>query len=86
VVHRRADRWGVPTRSPGSCGQAVSGSVRAKPTPTVTVTFEGRGEETEVTLRHLNLPDDELGRQTEWGWAHILASVAEVLAQQSASP
>jgi uncharacterized protein YndB with AHSA1/START domain len=52
---------------------------------TVRVTFEGRGEETEVTLRHLNLPDDELGRQTEWGWAHILASVAEVLAKQSAS-
>jgi hypothetical protein len=52
---------------------------------TVTVTFEGRGEETEVTLRHLNLPDDELGRQTEWGWAHILASVAEVLAKQSPS-
>jgi uncharacterized protein YndB with AHSA1/START domain len=52
---------------------------------TVRVTFEGRGEETEVTLRHLTLPDDELGRQTEWGWAHILASVAEVLAKQSAS-
>jgi hypothetical protein len=52
---------------------------------TVRVTFEGRGEETEVTLQHLNLPDDELGRQTEWGWAHILASVAEVLAKQSAS-
>lgn len=52
---------------------------------TVTVTFDGHGKETEVTLHHLNLPDDELGRQTEWGWAHILASVAETLAKKSAS-
>lgn len=52
---------------------------------TVTVTFEGRGKETEVTLRHLNVPDDEMGRQTEWGWAHILDSVAEALAKKSAS-
>lgn len=34
---------------------------------TVRVTFEGHGEETEVTLGHLNLLDGELGRQTEWG-------------------
>ena len=52
---------------------------------TVRVTFEGRGKETEVTLRHLNLPDDELGRQTEFGWAHILESVAEDLAKKSTS-
>lgn len=52
---------------------------------TVAVTFEGRGKETEVTLRHSNLPDDELGRATEYGWAHILDSVAEALAQKSAS-
>jgi uncharacterized protein YndB with AHSA1/START domain len=52
---------------------------------TVTVTFEARGKETEVTLRHANLPDDEVGRQTEFGWAHILESVAEALAKKSAS-
>ncbi|HTZ76200.1 MAG TPA: SRPBCC domain-containing protein [Candidatus Aquilonibacter sp.] len=52
---------------------------------TVTVTFVGRDRETDVTLRHANLPDDELGRATEWGWAHILDSIAEALAQNSAS-
>ena len=52
---------------------------------TVTVMFEGRGKETEVTLRHVNVPDDELGRATEFGWAHILDSVAEELAKKSAS-
>jgi uncharacterized protein YndB with AHSA1/START domain len=52
---------------------------------TVTVTFEARGKETEVILRHASLPDDEAGRQTEFGWAHILESVAEALAKKSAS-
>jgi uncharacterized protein YndB with AHSA1/START domain len=52
---------------------------------TVTVTFEGRGKETDVTLRHVNLPDDDLGRATEYGWAHILDTIAEVLAKKSAS-
>ncbi|HEY2545739.1 MAG TPA: SRPBCC domain-containing protein [Candidatus Acidoferrum sp.] len=52
---------------------------------TVTVTFEARGKETEVILRHANLPDDELGRATEFGWAHILESVAGALANKSAS-
>jgi len=52
---------------------------------TVSVTFESRGKETEVTLRHSNLPDDELGRATEWGWAHILDSIAETLAKKAAS-
>jgi hypothetical protein len=52
---------------------------------TVSVTFEGSGKQTEVTVRHLNVPDDELGRQTEFGWAHILDSVAEDLAGKSAS-
>ncbi len=50
---------------------------------TVMVTFEARGKETEVTVRHRNLPDDELGRATEWGWAHILDSIAEALAKKS---
>lgn len=52
---------------------------------TVSVTFEAQGKETEVTLRHTNLPDDELGRGTEYGWAHILESVAEVLDKKLAS-
>ncbi|HZW80294.1 MAG TPA: SRPBCC domain-containing protein [Candidatus Deferrimicrobiaceae bacterium] len=52
---------------------------------TVSVTFEARAKETEVTLRHTNIPDDELGRQTEFGWAHILDSVAQALAKKSAN-
>ena len=48
----------------------------------VKVAFEARGKETEVTLRRSNVPGDEMGRQTEWGWAHILDSVAEILSKK----
>ncbi len=41
---------------------------------TVSVTFDTRDDQTEVTLRHSGIPDDEIGRRTEWGWNHVLSS------------
>ncbi|HEY3966523.1 MAG TPA: SRPBCC domain-containing protein [Planctomycetaceae bacterium] len=43
----------------------------------VLVTFERRGDETEVTLRHSGVPDDALGRQHQEGWTWVLSMVAE---------
>ena len=43
----------------------------------VALTFEARGEQTEVTLRHSGLPDDEMGRQHKEGWAWILSMLAQ---------
>lgn len=43
----------------------------------VTVTLEPRGEQTEITLRHANVPDDELGRQHEEGWTWVLTALGE---------
>ena len=52
----------------------------------VALTFEPRGNETEVTLRHSNLPDDEMGRKHKDGWAWILDMLAQALAaRRSAS-
>jgi uncharacterized protein YndB with AHSA1/START domain len=42
----------------------------------VTLTFEPRGNETEVTLRHANVPDDAMGRQHEEGWNFVLSAIA----------
>jgi uncharacterized protein YndB with AHSA1/START domain len=43
----------------------------------VTVTFQKKGEDTHMTLRHENLPDDEYGRGHERGWAHLLSQFAD---------
>ncbi len=43
----------------------------------VTVTMEPRGDETEVTLHHSGVPDDEMGRQHKDGWTWILSTLAE---------
>jgi uncharacterized protein YndB with AHSA1/START domain len=53
----------------------------------VTLTMEVRGEQTEVTLRHAGVPDDELGRQHKEGWTWILSALADALAtRRAASP
>ncbi|HEY2460395.1 MAG TPA: SRPBCC domain-containing protein [Candidatus Acidoferrum sp.] len=75
----------VEIQRPGKVAYTWVGEGTKGVESTVTVTFEARGKETEVILRHANLPDDEMGRQTEYGWAHILESVAEGLAKKSAS-
>ena len=52
----------------------------------VTVTFEPRGDQTEVTIRHSGLPDDPLGRQHKDGWGWILDMLAQgMAARRSAS-
>ena len=51
----------------------------------VTITMEARGEETEVTLRHSGVPDDELGRQHEQGWNWILSALADGLTSRQAA-
>jgi uncharacterized protein YndB with AHSA1/START domain len=43
----------------------------------VAVTFEPRGDQTEVTLRHSGVPDDEMGRRHQEGWAWVLSKLAE---------
>jgi hypothetical protein len=43
----------------------------------VGVTFEPRGDQTEVTLRHSGVPDDEMGRRHQEGWAWVLSKLAE---------
>ena len=48
----------------------------------VLVTFEPRGEQTEVTLRHSSVPDDEMGRQHKDGWGWVLSTLAERFTQQ----
>jgi uncharacterized protein YndB with AHSA1/START domain len=48
----------------------------------VAVTFEARGDQTEVKLRHSGVPDDDLGRQHKDGWAWILSALAERFSSQ----
>lgn len=53
----------------------------------VTLELTPRGDETEVTLHHAGVPDDEMSRQHKIGWAFILNMLAEGLAaRRSASP
>jgi uncharacterized protein YndB with AHSA1/START domain len=51
----------------------------------VAVRLEPRGEETEVTLRHSGVPDDELGRRHKDGWTWILSTLAEALGGRRAA-
>ena len=43
----------------------------------VTVTFQKKGEDTLLTLRHENLPDDEFGRGHEKGWGYLVSQFAD---------
>jgi uncharacterized protein YndB with AHSA1/START domain len=43
----------------------------------VTLTFEARGEQTEVTLCHSGVPDDEMGRKHKEGWTWVLSMLAK---------
>jgi uncharacterized protein YndB with AHSA1/START domain len=46
----------------------------------VSVSFEPKGDETEVTLRHSRVPDDEMGRQHKEGWDSVLSALAQSIA------
>jgi len=48
----------------------------------LTVTFEPRGEETQVTLVHTGVPDDEMGRQHKDGWTWVLSMLGERFVQK----
>ncbi len=43
----------------------------------VTVTLEPKGDETLVTLRHSDLPDDDMGRRHKDGWGFVLGALAD---------
>jgi uncharacterized protein YndB with AHSA1/START domain len=52
----------------------------------VLVTLEPKGAETEVTLRHSGVVDDEMGRGHKQGWTWLLDMVAERFAKSQSSP
>lgn len=43
----------------------------------VTVTLQPKGTETLFTLNHANIPDDDLGREHEKGWASLTAMLEQ---------
>jgi uncharacterized protein YndB with AHSA1/START domain len=45
----------------------------------VTLTFEAQGANTLVTLHHLGIPDDEMGRRHRDGWGYCLDALAQAL-------
>jgi uncharacterized protein YndB with AHSA1/START domain len=49
---------------------------------TVTITLEPQGDGTLLTLRHAELPDDELGRQHEEGWKLSVGAVVDRFTQK----
>lgn len=52
----------------------------------VTVTFQKKGEDTLLTLRHENLPDDEYGRGHEKGWDFLLSGFAGRFSRDRGQP
>ncbi len=51
----------------------------------VNVTFEPQGDQTEVTLRHSGVPDDEMGRQHKDGWTWVLSMLGQRFGSPSSS-
>jgi uncharacterized protein YndB with AHSA1/START domain len=49
---------------------------------TVTVTLEPRGNESLLTLRHWNLPDDAMGRRHKDGWTFVVGAISERFTSQ----
>jgi uncharacterized protein YndB with AHSA1/START domain len=43
----------------------------------VAVTFESQGTQTEVTVRHSGVPEDEMGLRHKDGWTWILSKLGE---------
>jgi uncharacterized protein YndB with AHSA1/START domain len=53
----------------------------------VLVSLQPNGRQTEVTLRHSGVPDDEMGRRHGEGWTWVLSMLAErFTSRQAASP
>ena len=51
----------------------------------VTITLAPHGEETEFTLRHSGVPDDEMGLRHRDGWTWILSMLAEAMARRKSA-
>jgi uncharacterized protein YndB with AHSA1/START domain len=51
----------------------------------VAITLEPKGGEAVLTLRHTNVPDDEMGRRHEQGWGFVVGALAEKMAKRAAS-
>jgi uncharacterized protein YndB with AHSA1/START domain len=49
----------------------------------VTLTFEGKDDQTLVTLCHAGVPDDDFGHQHGEGWAFVLGAIEERFAKRS---
>jgi hypothetical protein len=52
----------------------------------VAVTLQPRGSDTEVTLRPSGVPDGDMGREHEQGWAWVLSMLAERFASRASAP
>ncbi|MGH9716892.1 MAG: SRPBCC family protein [Candidatus Acidiferrales bacterium] len=52
----------------------------------VSITLEPRGDDTEFTILHSGVPDDELGRQHKDGWDWILSMLAKGMAARRSAP
>lgn len=52
----------------------------------VDISFKKIGDQTEVTLRHSGVPDDDMGRQHQDGWTWILTALAERFGAKSPAP
>jgi Activator of Hsp90 ATPase homolog 1-like protein len=52
----------------------------------VSVELRRAGDQTEVTLRHIGLPDDSMGLQHKDGWMWILGALAQRFSPQTVSP
>jgi len=48
----------------------------------VTVTLELQGDETQITRRHSGVPDEEMGRRHQEGWAWVLNALADAVASR----
>jgi len=49
----------------------------------VSLTFEPRGDKTQVTLRHTGVPDDEFGLQHREGWDFVLGAIEQRFARKA---
>jgi uncharacterized protein YndB with AHSA1/START domain len=49
---------------------------------TLVVALEPKGDDTLLTLRHSDLPDDEMGRQHEEGWKFVADAIAQRFASR----
>lgn len=47
----------------------------------VTLTFEPKGDQTLVTLRHAGVPDDDFGRMHGDGWGSVLTIIEQLFAK-----